>query len=208
MASALRQGSTKFSMRKDAERAAIRALRDAHAQTSGGAFAVGKEELERAKTLDETFLLLGWRIVRGGDGDVRGIVLVAKEYAGNEEPMFEALAPCVEPGSVVEVWHDETPKRFKFTGRTLVERRIKPAEFSDFEEEEEAAPVSRIPVFADVVKTAPPVGERRRYAPTESFTPGEWIEHVKFGPGLVMRNAEPGKVRALFQDGERVLVAK
>ena len=61
---------------------------------------------------------------------------------------------------------------------------------------------------ADVVKTAPPVGERRRYAPTESFTPGEWIEHVKFGPGLVMRNAEPGKVRALFQDGERVLVAK
>lgn len=207
MASALRQGSTKFSMGKDAERAALRALRDAHA-TSGGAFAVTKEELERAKTLDDAFVLLGWRLVRSVDGDIRGIVLSAKEYAGNEEPMFEALASCVEPGSVVDVWHDETPKRFKFTGRTLVERRIKPAEFADFEEEEEPAPVSRIPVFADVVHTAPPAGERRRYAPTESFAPGEWLEHVKFGAGLVMKSAEPGKVRVLFKDGERVLLAK
>lgn len=199
MASALRQGNTKFIMRKEAERAALRALRDAASSLSAS-----KEELERAKTLDEGMALLGWRILRNGDGNVRGLRFAGKDYQGNEEPMFEALATCVEPGSVVDVWFDETPKRFKFTGRTLVERRIKPDMFQEFAEEEEAPPPSRIPVFADVVKDAP--STRRTYAPKDTFEPGEWIEHPKFGAGLVMKNAEPGKVRVLFKDGERVLL--
>jgi hypothetical protein len=188
-------------MRKDAERAALRAIRDAH---SLAAFSVSKEDLDRAKTLDDVMEALGWRLLRGAEGNIRGVHYEGDDYLGNEEGLFEALAPYVEPGSVIDVWYDETPKRFKFTGRTLVERRIKPDLFKEYEDEDDEPPPSRAPVFKDVYREAPKA--RRAYAPSETFSPGEWIEHAKFGPGLVMKSAEPGKVRVLFADSERVLL--
>ncbi len=188
-------------MRKDAEKAALRAIRDAH---SLAAFSVSKEDLERAKTLDDLMEALGWRLLRGSDQAIRGIHYQGDDYLGNEEGLFEALAPYVEPGSVIDVWYDETPKRFKFTGRTLVERRIKPDMFEEYEEKDDAPPPSRAPVFKDVFRDAPKT--RRPYAPSQTFAPGEWLEHSKFGPGLVMKAPEPGKVRVLFADSERVLL--
>ena len=198
---ALRQGTTKFIMRKEAERAALRALRDAHTLA---AFSVSKEELERAKTLDEAMGAMGWRLLRGGEGVVRAVRYEGDDYLGNEEPLFEALAPYVEPGCTVDIWHDETPKRLKFTGRTLVERRIKPDMFKDFEDDDDAPPPSRAPEFKDVVRDAP--STRRPYDPKTTFEPGEWLEHSKFGAGLVMKSHEPGKIRVLFADSERVLL--
>lgn len=201
MANALRQGTTKFTMRKDAERAALRALRDAH---EGASFSVDKDDLERAKTLDEALAAFGWRLLRSSEGNVRGIHFEGEDYQGNEEALFDALAPYVEPASVIDLWFDEAPKRFKFTGQTLVERRIKPDAFRDYEEEDEAPPPSRIPDFKDALRGAP--ASRRPYAPSATFGPGEWLEHSKFGPGLVLKSGEPGKVRVLFADGERTLL--
>lgn len=203
MGSALRQGSTKFTMKKEAERAALRALRDADPDAS---FSVAKEELERAKSIDDALAAFGWHVLRGGDdASIRGLRFEGEDYQGNEEPLFEILAPYIEPGSVIDIWlENDTPKRFKFTGRTVVEKRIKPDAFQDFQDEDDAPPPSRVPVFADVVKTAP--ASRRKYGPGETFAPGEWLEHSKFGAGLVMKGADPGKVRVLFKDGERVLL--
>lgn len=47
---------------------------------------------------------------------------------------------------------------------------------------------------------------RRKYAANERFEPGELVEHVKFGVGLVT-GTEPGKAVILFESGIRKLVA-
>jgi hypothetical protein len=202
MASVLRQGTTKFTMRKEAERAALRAIRDAHDEAS---FSMEREELERARTIDEALTMFGWRVLRGDEGTIRGLRYEGTDYQGDEEGLFDALSPFVEPASVIEIWvENDTPKRFKFTGRTLVEKRIKPEEFRPFQEDDEQPPPSRIPIFKDVYQEAPK--SRRAYGPNERFTPGEWIEHPKFGAGFVLKCADPGKVRVLFSDGERVLL--
>ena len=191
-------------MRKEAERAALRALRDAHADAS---FSVTREELEKFRTLDDALAAFGWRVVRGGDElSIRGVRYVGEDYQGNEEGLFEALAPYVEPGSVIDIQvGGETPKRFKFTGRTLIEKRVKPPDvFVPYEGDDDEPPPSRIPVFSDVYKDVPPT--RRAYVPSQTFSPGEWIDHPKFGAGLVLKGAEPGKVRVLFESGERTLL--
>ena len=45
----------------------------------------------------------------------------------------------------------------------------------------------------------------RRYKMTESYEPGERIEHPKFGEGVVETSPGPGKVQVFFEDGRRTL---
>ncbi|MBK6697285.1 MAG: hypothetical protein IPG50_34615 [Myxococcales bacterium] len=203
MPSQLRQGATKLVIRREAERAALRALRDAR---PAAAFSVSREDLEKARSLDDCLLAFGWRVVRGVDGAVRSMAYVATDYTADEKALFDALSPYVEPASIVDLWLDgDAPKRFKFTGRSVVEKRLPPELFAAYvEESDDEPPPSRLPSFSEALATAP--SARRKYTPTEKFEPGEWIEHVKFGAGLVQAGADPGKARVLFADGERVLV--
>lgn len=45
----------------------------------------------------------------------------------------------------------------------------------------------------------------RRYRMTETYAPGERIEHPKFGEGVVETSPGPGKVQVFFEDGRRTL---
>jgi hypothetical protein len=49
----------------------------------------------------------------------------------------------------------------------------------------------------------------RRYAPSESYTPGERIQHTTFGTGVVESSPGAGKIQVVFPEGRRILaVAK
>jgi hypothetical protein len=45
----------------------------------------------------------------------------------------------------------------------------------------------------------------RRYKMTDTYEPGERIEHPKFGEGVVETSPGPGKVQVFFEDGRRTL---
>lgn len=60
-------------------------------------------------------------------------------------------------------------------------------------------PGFRMPVWAAPADVPP------TYAPSATYTKGDWITHRKFGAGVVF-GVEPGKVQVLFESGERVLV--
>lgn len=48
-------------------------------------------------------------------------------------------------------------------------------------------------------------GPRTPYAPTTKFSPGQLVEHPKFGVGIVL-TASTGKVELLFESGARKLI--
>jgi hypothetical protein len=50
------------------------------------------------------------------------------------------------------------------------------------------------------------VSDSRRYQVREAFGAEELIDHPKFGLGVVIDAPLAGRIRVLFQDGERVLV--
>jgi DNA-directed RNA polymerase subunit M/transcription elongation factor TFIIS len=45
----------------------------------------------------------------------------------------------------------------------------------------------------------------RTYATTESFAPGERVDHSKFGQGVVQSSPGPGKIEILFGDQIKLL---
>ena len=45
----------------------------------------------------------------------------------------------------------------------------------------------------------------RPYTMRETYRPGEQIQHLRFGVGLVEQSSEPGKIVVLFGDGRRIL---
>jgi hypothetical protein len=45
----------------------------------------------------------------------------------------------------------------------------------------------------------------RGYAMSETYRPGERIDHPKFGQGVVESFPEPGKMNVFFEDGRRTL---
>ena len=46
----------------------------------------------------------------------------------------------------------------------------------------------------------------RTYAATDSYRSGDVMDHPAFGPGIVQRVLEPGKILVLFRTGARTLV--
>jgi hypothetical protein len=46
----------------------------------------------------------------------------------------------------------------------------------------------------------------RRYAISDTYEPGERIEHPKFGQGVVEAAPTPGKMDVFFEDGRRTLI--
>jgi hypothetical protein len=53
---------------------------------------------------------------------------------------------------------------------------------------------------------ADPTKPLRSYRASESFEPGERIQHPRFGVGVAQRSPGVGKIEILFADGARVLV--
>jgi len=49
-------------------------------------------------------------------------------------------------------------------------------------------------------------GPPRRYAPNESFTAGDVVDHPSFGRGFVSAQKDTGKVEVTFRAGVKVLV--
>ena len=50
-----------------------------------------------------------------------------------------------------------------------------------------------------------PAGPARDYSPRGVYETGEWVEHPKFGRGLVAQ-AREGKIDVRFESGNRVLI--
>jgi len=46
----------------------------------------------------------------------------------------------------------------------------------------------------------------RSYRPAERYEPGDRVEHVQFGMGVVESSPGPGKMQVFFPEGRRVLV--
>jgi len=70
---------------------------------------------------------------------------------------------------------------------------------------ETGAPARRIAARTPLVEPnlSRPV---RPYSAADSYAPGDRVEHVAFGPGVVERLTGPGKVQIFFAGGSRVLV--
>jgi hypothetical protein len=47
----------------------------------------------------------------------------------------------------------------------------------------------------------------RPYRMSEAFAPGDQIQHLRFGVGVVENASEPGKINVLFDEGRKVLAA-
>jgi hypothetical protein len=62
-------------------------------------------------------------------------------------------------------------------------------------------PTARTPLVEPNLSRPP-----RPYVATDSYVPGDRVEHVAFGPGVVERLTGPGKVQIFFAGGSRVLV--
>ena len=58
---------------------------------------------------------------------------------------------------------------------------------------------------AERTREAPPAGPARPYSPQGVYAAGEWVEHSKFGRGLV-KQARGGKIEVRFDSESRVLV--
>lgn len=48
----------------------------------------------------------------------------------------------------------------------------------------------------------------RTYAASQTFRPGDLIQHVKFGEGVVEKLMHPNKIEVIFQDDVRLLIHK
>jgi hypothetical protein len=47
----------------------------------------------------------------------------------------------------------------------------------------------------------------KAYRMSETFAPGDQIQHLRFGVGVVEAAGEPGKIAVLFDEGRKVLAA-
>ena len=97
--------------------------------SSGAHFAwVEDEDIEAARTVDAAFDAWGWGLISRPPsdedptaGDVTGIHFEA-EKMGDEETLFAAVAPYVEPGSYIEMLGEDGDRwRWAFDGRTCKE---------------------------------------------------------------------------------------
>ncbi|RMH42584.1 MAG: hypothetical protein D6689_07805 [Deltaproteobacteria bacterium] len=64
------------------------------------------------------------------------------------------------------------------------------------------APAPKVPVVE-----ANPDRPPRPYRTTDTYEPGDRVQHATFGDGVVQAVVGPGKVEILFADGERRLLA-
>jgi hypothetical protein len=87
---------------------------------------------------------------------------------------------------------------------------VKPAALRSgtVKEEKKKAEVQAVSdAWAKKLSTAKTVAVRN-YAASQTFRPGERIQHVKFGEGYVEKLVHPNKIEVLFQDDVRMLIHK
>lgn len=194
------QGRTRFRISPENEEPALAAL---HA--SDGDLA---EAIQGAQSLDEALSRLGWRVYRN-EGYISGLRATDSRLRW-EFAMFDALAPHVRSGSsiVLTLDTDPSPVIHWFDGKTRTEETVRrdDPKFDVLVEEpqyDEPAPVKAALTWSDVRTSQP--NTLKPYKPSETFVEGEWIAHVKLGPGLVVAIVEKTKVRILFEAGEKLL---
>jgi hypothetical protein len=170
--------------------------------------------LSSAATLEAGLRVLGLGVRRDGRGYIVGISCVSDVPGSVEGRVFPALAPFVDEESFVDLIgrRDEGLVRYRFDGKGYARKlvRIIGRAWEKYQETLKA----ELAVSAHQEKKAAPTwGELSApeamptYDSTLRFPAGGWLRHSKFGPGIVLA-AEDGKVRVLFEGGERTLAAK
>lgn len=200
------QGATELFLSKAREKSALAALKSHRASYVG---------VQEAKSLTLGLAAIGWLIHRDGAGNIDGI-LASDEYAGLVEDDLAILAPFVKRGSSIVFNYisgfPTRPRYASFDGKRVTVRALTKREMSaagaekllaapDFEPEDpHAKPTPKRP-SSDKVPA-----KRTPYRASTNFSPGEWLEHPKFGAGLVIATLDGSRIRVGFSDDERVLV--
>lgn len=200
------QFRTRFFIPKSREKAALAALRTANLDAS--------EAVRSARTLTEALAAIRWLVHRDDDGNIDGIVGDDEHFNGMEEEELSVLAPFVRRGSSIVIARvrgdNPPPVLFSFDGKKLAVRPLTRRELADeemmvqpdFEPEE---PVAKRPVTGSQETVNAPA-KLVPYAPASKFRRGDWIEHPKFGPGVVIDSLDGQRIRVKFAAEERVLV--
>ena len=165
-----------------------------------------------ARTLADGLAALHWRVHRDAEGTIDDI-LADDGYPGAPEVVFGALAPFVRSGSHVVIAYVRggapPPVMLVFDGkqmkvRALTKREMNEEDILEKPSFDEESPVQLLQTWGTAQASMPQT--RARYGASASFSVGDWLEHPKFGPGLVLSRVDGNKVRVLFASGERSLV--
>ena len=170
--------------------------------------------LASAPTLEAGLRVLGLGVQRDGRGYIVGISCLADVPGSLEGRVFPALAPFIEEESFVDLIgsRDEGLVRYRFDGKSYARKvvRLIGRAWEKYQETLQA----ELAVSAHQEKKAAPTwgalsvpAAMPAYDSAARFAVGEWLRHSKFGPGVVLAS-EDGKVRVMFEGGERTLAAK
>jgi hypothetical protein len=203
MSANLKQGKTKIFVARAHEAAALAALKRADRDCEFS----GTDEVQSARSFEQALRAAGWGVHRDADGNVDGIYTEGKCRAETE--LLDALASFIRAGSsIVLLRPGHVPVMHTFDGKRRREKHLHLADpvtkdLLSAPTFEESRPSTRMPLWANVKSEMPKTP--RAYRPSDVFAKGEWVAHPKFGAGVVF-GVEGGKIRVLFEAGERVLV--
>ena len=170
----------------------------------------GRDPIASATKLEAALRALGFAVRRDGRGYIVGLATAEDVRAGVDDRLFPVIAPFVD----LIAQPDEGLLRYRFDGKTCVRRHVRISErawvkYVDTHEAElEASELRQKPAppsWKQVAKTIPEA--MSQYDGNARFSSGSWLRHAKFGPGFVLAAAD-GKIRVLFETGERTLAAR
>lgn len=121
----IEQKSADFKIRKENHASALGAIHRLMDKSQRFMW-VDPKYVHRAKTLSEALCAWRWEAsVDEASGDIVGISFIGQK-SGDDELLFEAIAPFVEPGSnIVIIGEDQHIWRWYFDGSTCSEQDAK-----------------------------------------------------------------------------------
>jgi hypothetical protein len=199
----LKQGKTRIFLARAHEAAALAALKRADRDCDFS----GTDEVQSARSLEQALKAASWSVHRDADGNLDGILAASKARA--EVELLDALAAFMRGGSSIVLQRaGHPPTLHTFDGKRRRDKRLHAndpvtKELLEGPILEEPRPSTRLPVWAAIKAEMPK--DPRAYKPLDTYAKGEWVKHPKFGAGVVF-GVEGGKIRVVFEAGERVLV--
>ena len=119
-----------FKIRKENLKKTLKAIQSLHGKetitdSSGEHFSWVKKDFYKLKTVKEILEEWRWEPQFDGDENIEGIVFIG-EKIGNDNILFETIAPLVENGSYIDcIGEDAQAWRWKFIDGKFEEKALK-----------------------------------------------------------------------------------